>query len=60
MTHVSFVIKTSHLNLLKFKYLITINFLLCLHITNIGDMPLCSVAYVKKGYAVSDLVDIWY
>ena len=49
-----------HLNLLQFKYLITINFLLCSCITNIIDMPMCSVAYVQKGYAVSNLVDIWY
>ena len=60
MIHVSFVIKTLHLNLLPFKYLITINFLLCLHITNNIDAPMCSVAYMQKGYAVSDLVDILY
>ena len=52
--------KTSHLYLLQFKYFTTINFLLCLHITNIIDMPMCSVAYVQKGYVVSDLADIWY
>ena len=52
--------KTLHLHLLQFKYLVTINFLLCWYITNIIHMPMCSVAYVCKGYAVSDLVDIWY
>ena len=26
---------------------------------NIMDMLVCSVAYVQKGYIVSDLVDIW-
>ena len=61
MINVSYVIKTVHLNLLKFRYLIIIiNFLLCSHVTNIIDMPMCSVAYVQKGYAVSDLLDIWY
>ena len=58
MIHVSFVIKTLHLNLLQFKYIITINFLLCLYITNIIDTPMCSVAYVQKVYVVTDLVDI--
>ena len=47
-------------NLPQFKYLIIINFLLCLHITSILDMLMYSVAYVQKGYVVSDLVDIWY
>ena len=56
MIHVSFVIKTSHLNLLQFKYLITINFLLCSYITNIIDTPMCSIAYVQKGYVVSALL----
>ena len=60
MKQVSFVINTLHLNLLKFKYLIIINFLLCLQVTNIIDMAMYSVAYVQKGYAVSNLVDIWY
>ena len=60
MIHVSFGIKTLHLNWLQFKYLVTINFLLCSYITNIIDMPMCSVAYVQKGYVVSNLVDIWY
>ena len=32
---------------------------LCSHINNIIDMPMCSVAYVQKGYAVSNLVDVW-
>ena len=48
MIHVSFVIQMLHLNLLQFKYLITINFLLCLHTINIMDMPMCSVAYVHE------------
>ena len=59
MIHVFFVIKTSHLTLPQFTYLI-INFLLCSHITNIIDLPVCNVAYVQKGYMVSDPVDIWY
>ena len=49
-----------HLSLLQFKYLITIDFLLCLHITNIIDMPMGSVAYVQKGFTVSDLAGIWH
>ena len=28
--------------------------------TSITDMPLCSAVYVQKGYAVNELVDIWY
>ena len=52
--------KTSDLNLLQFKYLTPITFLLCLHITNIIDTSMCSVAYVQKGNMVSDLADIWY
>ena len=44
----------SHLNLLKFKYLTIINF-----ITNSLGMPMYSVAYVQKGYVVSNLIDIW-
>ena len=52
--------KILHLNLLQFKYLITNKFLLCLHVTNIIDMPMCSVAYVQKGYVGSSLADIWY
>ena len=60
MIHVSFVIKTSHLNLSQLEHLITINFLLCSYITNIIDMSMCSVAYVQKGYMVSNLADIWY
>ena len=58
MMHVSFIIKISHLNLLQFKYLITINSLLCLYTINIMDMQMCSVAYVQKGYAVNELADI--
>ena len=57
----SFVIKkTLHLNLVQFKYLITIKFLLYSYITNIIDMPMSNVAYVQRSYMVSDLVNILY
>ena len=59
MIHES-IAMASHLNLLHFKYLIIINFLLCPHVTNIIDMPMCSVAYVQNGYVFCDLADIWY
>ena len=53
MVHIFFV-STSHLNLLKFKYLAIINL-----ITNSLGIPMYSVAYVQKGYVVSNLIDIW-
>ena len=33
--------------------------LLLLHTTNISDVPLCSIAYVQKGYMVNKNIAKW-
>ena len=47
---------------LKLAIIQTLNinqFFIDLCIINTMDVPLCSIAYVQKGYTVNKLVDIW-
>ena len=53
--HKNFTLKLAITQILNIN-----QFFIVLHIINMTDTPLHSVAYVQKGYMVNKLVDIWY